>query len=238
MELRLYTVKNGQIKIEHNDLFFLKEFSDYFKEYNETALTDPAKHEELYKTLLFIDRYANKYFKENIFAALNDFDREALVKEIVGLHSDWKVTDRTKKAIDKYIEIQLTLAPSLGLLHQLEQDTLEMIKDIALSRAYTDAIKEAMQQDTLKLKVTTDEAEREKLIKNIGNNNKSLMDSFASRTKLAAAANTQLEMIRRLKTEVLAELDRSTNIRGGGRIGNREDILAKNSLLELHEKIN
>ena len=172
--------------------------------------------------MAYVKYMADALLDNNLYAAFEKPERSKKIIADIGFPADWQPDEAVEAAIEKYIEIQETYAPSAALLNSMQ-------RGLKTSSRSVDAF--ASQMNVVLKQV-------EKKVEDIMTSNAGLDDvavaaintlnsvAFNNMDRLIALSSTlpkALESIEKLSIQVKKETGKSKDLKGGQEKGRRED---------------
>ena len=215
--------ESGNLVINRQEVLLITQFAVLFKR-RKGMTGDSEGREKKLNTLemAYVKYMADALLDNNLYAAFEKPERSKKIIADIGFPADWQPDEAVEAAIEKYIEIQETYAPSAALLNSMQ-------RGLKTSSRSVDAF--ASQMNVVLKQV-------EKKVEDIMTSNAGLDDvavaaintlnsvAFNNMDRLIALSSTlpkALESIEKLSIQVKKETGKSKDLKGGQEKGRRED---------------
>ena len=215
--------ESGNLVINRQEVLLITQFAVLFKR-RKGMTGDSEGREKKLNTLemAYVKYMADALLDNNLYAAFEKPERSKKIIADIGFPADWQPDEAVEAAIEKYIEIQETYAPSAALLNSMQ-------RGLKTSSRSVDAF--ASQMNVVLKQV-------EKKVEDIMTSNAGLDDAavaaintlnsvaFNNMDRLIALSSTlpkALESIEKLSVQVKKETGKSKHLKGGQEKGRRED---------------
>lgn len=234
--MRLFKIISGRVEIEYDDVFTIKEFADFFIEYEESKQQGGTRYQKAIDVIKFIERYSNKHITDSIYRGMDDKRKFKLIVEDLGLGKDFEITDKIEAACKKYVEIQTEYAPSVRLVNQLELALNLIHNQVDGFRTMQADLQEEILKIQSDIKFGKDPDDKKTVSEKIREIT-ALMDMQIKQSStvmgIVEKLPKQLELLDTMKRKAIAEVASSVMIKGGATANARElrDARKSNSLL-------
>lgn len=215
--------ESGNLVINRQEVLLITQFAVLFKR-RKGMTGDSEGREKKLNTLemAYVKYMADALLDNNLYAAFEKPERSKKIIADIGFPADWQPDEAVEAAIEKYIEIQETYAPSAALLNSMQRGLKTSSRSVDAFASQMNVVLKQVEKKVEDI-MTSDAGLDDAAVAAINTLNSVAFNNMDRLIALSSTLPKALESIEKLSIQVKKETGKSKDLKGGQEKGRRED---------------
>ena len=215
--------ESGNLIINRQEVLLITQFPVLFKR-RKGMTGDSEGREKKLNTLemAYVKYMADALLDNNLYAAFEKPERSKKIIADIGFPADWQPDEAVEAAIEKYIEIQETYAPSAALLNSMQRGLKTSSRSVDAFASQMNVVLKQVEKKVEDI-MTSDAGLDDAAVAAINTLNSVAFNNMDRLIALSSTLPKALESIEKLSVQVKKETGKSKDLKGGQEKGRRED---------------
>lgn len=215
--------ESGNLVINRQEVLLITQFAVLFKR-RKGMTGDSEGREKKLNTLemAYVKYMADALLDNNLYAAFEKPERSKKIIADIGFPADWQPDEAVEAAIEKYIEIQETYAPSAALLNSMQRGLKTSSRSVDAFASQMNVVLKQVEKKVEDI-MTSDAGLDDAAVAAINTLNSVAFNNMDRLIALSSTLPKALESIEKLSVQVKKETGKSKDLKGGQEKGRRED---------------